>query len=43
MAKPMTPLRWRIESIARGGRAKPAPDVFLEAAAAEGVASAHCW
>lgn len=30
------------EIIARGGRAKPAPDVFLEAASAEGVASAHC-
>jgi HAD superfamily hydrolase (TIGR01509 family) len=28
--------------IARGGRGKPAPDVFLEAAAAEGVAPAHC-
>ena len=28
--------------IARGGRGKPAPDVFLEAASAEGIAPAHC-
>ena len=30
------------EIIGRGGRGKPAPDVFLEAAAAEGIAPAHC-
>jgi beta-phosphoglucomutase-like phosphatase (HAD superfamily) len=30
------------EIIARGGRGKPAPDVFLEAAAAEGVDAACC-
>ncbi len=27
---------------ARGGRGKPAPDIFLEAAAAEGIDPAHC-
>lgn len=30
------------EIIARGGRGKPAPDVFLEAAAAESILPAHC-
>ncbi len=30
------------EIIGRGGRGKPAPDVFLEAAAAEGFDPAHC-
>jgi HAD superfamily hydrolase (TIGR01509 family) len=30
------------EIIGRGGRGKPAPDVFLEAAAAEGIPPAHC-
>lgn len=28
--------------VARGGAAKPAPDIFLAAADAEGVAAAHC-
>jgi HAD superfamily hydrolase (TIGR01509 family) len=28
--------------VARGGRGKPAPDIFLEAAAAEGIDPAHC-
>jgi HAD superfamily hydrolase (TIGR01509 family) len=31
-----------VDIIAAGGRGKPAPDVFLAAAAAQGVASAHC-
>ncbi|MEI7711988.1 MAG: HAD-IA family hydrolase [Rhodospirillales bacterium] len=31
-----------VEIIARGGRSKPAPDIFLEAAAAEGIDPAHC-
>ena len=30
------------EIIGRGGRGKPAPDVFLEAAVAEGIPPAHC-
>jgi HAD superfamily hydrolase (TIGR01509 family) len=30
------------EIIARGGRGKPAPDVFLEAAETEGIDPAHC-
>lgn len=30
------------EIVARGGAAKPAPDVFLAAAAAEGIDPAHC-
>lgn len=30
------------EIIARGGRGKPAPDVFLEAAAAENIPPEHC-
>jgi HAD superfamily hydrolase (TIGR01509 family) len=31
-----------VDIIAAGGRGKPAPDVFLAAATAEGVASEHC-
>ena len=31
-----------VEIVARGGRGKPAPDIFLEAAAAEGIDPAHC-
>jgi HAD superfamily hydrolase (TIGR01509 family) len=31
-----------VDVIAAGGRGKPAPDVFLAAAAAEGVPPAHC-
>ena len=31
-----------VDAIALGGRGKPAPDVFLAAAAAEGVDPAHC-
>ena len=31
-----------VDVIARGGRGKPAPDVYLEAAAAQGVAPASC-
>ena len=31
-----------VDVIAAGGAGKPAPDMFLAAAAAEGVAPAHC-
>lgn len=31
-----------VDIIAAGGRGKPAPDIFLAAAAAEGVPSEHC-
>jgi len=31
-----------VDVIATGGRGKPAPDIFLAAAAAEGVPSEHC-
>ena len=39
-------VRGRVHSaaaiVARGGRGKPAPDVFLEAAEAEGISPVHC-